>query len=258
MSLDQFYTSPAVAKYCFDKLKLNIDIDKYDFIEPSAGSGSFSSLIPCTAFDLDPKALNIFKQDFLTLNLKAGKYCFFGNPPFGKNSSLAVKFFNKSALYGEVVAFILPRTFRKTSIHDKLDLNFRLIFDEDLPKNSFIYEGKPYDVPCCFQIWIKGFPKRKKSKALISRHFTFTDRPNADIIIRRVGGRSGKAFKVVGAISKESNYFIKFNKRISINKAISAINAIDFQDIVNSTAGVRSLSKSELISKVDKALDKIK
>ena len=37
-------------------------------------------------------------------------------PPFGKVSSLAIRFFNKCAQFSDVIAFIIPRTFNKVSV----------------------------------------------------------------------------------------------------------------------------------------------
>ena len=51
MKLDQFFTTPEVAQEC---IQLIDNLDKYEtIIEPSAGNGSFSKLIPnCTAYDI--------------------------------------------------------------------------------------------------------------------------------------------------------------------------------------------------------------
>ena len=37
------------------------------------------------------------------------KVLFFGNPPFGRNSSLALKFIKKCCIHGDTIAFILPK-----------------------------------------------------------------------------------------------------------------------------------------------------
>ena len=39
---------------------------------------------------------------------KTKRYLVVGNPPFGKISSIAIKFFNKSAEYADCIAFIIP------------------------------------------------------------------------------------------------------------------------------------------------------
>ena len=45
---------------------------------------------------------------------------------------MAIKFFNYTAKFSQVIAFIIPKTFRK-NIQNKLDLNFHLLSDIDIP-----------------------------------------------------------------------------------------------------------------------------
>ena len=136
--LDQFYTNREVALKCYNKLTTLINTDEYDIhLEPSAGSGSFFNIMDKTkkiGLDLEPHGKGICKMDFFSYKPQPGKkYLVVGNPPFGRVSSLAVKFFNKSAEFSECIAFIIPRTFKRVSIQNKLNLNFELIYNEDLP-----------------------------------------------------------------------------------------------------------------------------
>jgi hypothetical protein len=131
--LDQFYTKKEVAlKYyqITDSFlqKNHIEIDMW--LEPSAGTGAFYNLLPINkiGIDLEPKIENVIEHDFLTYILEDKRYVTIGNPPFGKNSSLAIKFFNKCAEKSEVIAFILPKTFKKDSVINKLNKNFALCF----------------------------------------------------------------------------------------------------------------------------------
>lgn len=220
------------------------------FLEPSAGNGSFSNQIEnCVAFDISPKQENIIKKNFFQLtpnNFNCDNICCIGNPPFGRNSSLAIKFFNHASLFCKYIAFILPKTFRKVSIQNKLNDSFHIIYDEELPKNSFVFENKEIDVPCVFQIWERREEKRKK--VIIkktSKFFDFVDRDNCDLAVRRVGGRTGKVFIETKELSEQSNYFIKLN--MDLEEFIKVVNSINFKEIINNTAGVRSLSKHEFI-----------
>jgi hypothetical protein len=141
--------------------------DEHEIIlEPSAGSGVFLSLLPPekrVGIDLEPAHPEVVKQDFFTYEPPIGKaVCVVGNPPFGKNSSLAVNFFNHASLFADTIAFIFPRTFRKRSVQNRLDLNFHLDTEILLEKNSFhTPDGQLYDVPCVFQVWKKKPEKRK-------------------------------------------------------------------------------------------------
>ena len=128
-----------------------------------------------------------------------------GNPPFGKNSNLAINFFNKAAQYSDVIAFILPKTFLKSSIINKLDLKFHKVYEMNIPEKSFTFRGIDYDVNCLFQIWIKSdsdlikdYPieRVKIPKILTVKDFNFVNyNDNHDLIIRRNGALAGKIFK---------------------------------------------------------------
>lgn len=116
--LDQFYTAPDLAADCIDQVLSDYADQPFDtIIEPSAGTGAFSERLgsDCIALDLDPKAAEIQTADFLTWQPKtySGRCLVIGNPPFSK--SAALKFLNHAAEFAEVVAFILPATFKKKS-----------------------------------------------------------------------------------------------------------------------------------------------
>jgi hypothetical protein len=43
-------------------------------------------------------------------------------------------------------------------------LNYHLLFEMDLPKESFLVNDKSYDVPCIFQVWLKKDSQTQKPK----------------------------------------------------------------------------------------------
>ena len=263
--LDQLYTNPHIAQTCFDgMLKLVSKQNRRVFLEPSAGNGSFSDCVltagfKCVAFDLDPKKPYIVRSDFfdVTADQVCGSFdevCVIGNPPFGKNSSLAVRFFNHCAMLAGTICFVVPKTFKKQSIHNRLNLNFHLKKSIDLPKDSFLFNGEPYDVPCVFQIWQWKPNKRRKVKSKNEcALFRFVKKEQADFAVRRAGGRAGTAFIDVNVCSEQSNHFCKaINK--SAEEVVKLINSINFSVIANSTAGVRSVSKGELIRAIERKM----
>ena len=94
---DKYYTHVDLAKYCINKtFKIIGEENITDIIEPSAGNGSFSNQLDCTAYDLYPEGDNIIKQDYLTLNetYKKGRLII-GNHPYGNYLNLAQKFYKK-------------------------------------------------------------------------------------------------------------------------------------------------------------------
>lgn len=251
--LDQFYTDPNYAKLFFEKIQRLLDLSEYDHVlEPSAGNGSFYNLFDPAqriGLDLEPKAAGVVKTDFFDWMPPLGKRIItIGNPPFGKNASLAVKFFNRAAEFSDVIAFVIPRTFRKASIINRLDPNFHLVYDETVPDNSFIFNGNSYNVPCAAQIWQRKTTPRDKVPTLkleqIKSWFELVEPAQSDFAIQRVGGRAG-LIRLEDRLdfSAESHYFIKAHD----HRVLSVFQKVDFDQVKFNTAGNPSISPSELI-----------
>jgi len=157
-TIDKYYTKEPVVQLCLESVKKYIVIDKDDLIiEPSAGNGSFIKGIKLLSskalfYDIEPEHNEIVKQDFLKCNNPYGNVHVIGNPPFGRQSSMAIKFIKKSCEFCNTLSFILPKSFKKDSLQKKIPLNFHLVKSVDLPEKSFTLKNKDYDVPCIFQI----------------------------------------------------------------------------------------------------------
>jgi hypothetical protein len=160
-SLDKYYTKPEVASLVWNDLKTYLDgIGKsgYIVVEPSAGDGKLLDVITSDkiGFDLVPESDDIIQNDFLSNDISNyidKEMVFFGNPPFGKKGSLAIDFLNKALKYGNIVGFIIPNQFKKYSVQNKINSNAKLVFERDLPEDSFLLGDKNYNVRCVFQIW---------------------------------------------------------------------------------------------------------
>ena len=260
--LDQFYTSKNIAKHLMEVVATRVPKEKRaHYLEPSAGCGAFlENLSSFTAFDIDPKSPGIIQADFLTLspvemNLPlSSEVCTIGNPPFGKLCGGAVRFFNKAAEVSDTICFIVPRTFKKLSIQRKLNLNFWLDYEEDLPMDSFIHKGKSYDVACVFQIWSRRSEKRRIETKTVSKYVEFVDKQDAQLAVRRVGFYAGRPNPLPERCSEESHFFLRPRDGVTVEELHFVIAELDFKDKC-STAGPRSVSKSELISALDSYLD---
>lgn len=186
---------------------------------------------------------------------KYNKILTVGNPPF----SLAIKFFNHSAEFSNVIAFIIPKTFRKISIQNKLNLNFHLVSDIDIPAASF---EPNISVKCCFQIYIRKDIKRSIiSQPVIHKDFEFLQfgpkdlnnqptPPNTDLLtdfaVRAYGGKCGEIRKLgLNELRPKSWHFIRSN----INKdiLIDRFTKLDYSKSEN-TARQNSLGKAELVN----------
>jgi hypothetical protein len=249
--LDQFYTKPVIARKCLETLNLQ-DFDT--IIEPSAGEGVFFHMAQHEnklGYDLEPKSDDIQQADFLTKDLSfldGSKVLFFGNPPFGRNSSLALKFIKKCCEYGDTVAFILPKGFKKRSMIDKIPLNFEIVMIKDLEDDLFTFEGKDFMVPCVWVVIKKSDVLREKEIKLRPTKFRFTNKQNANLAIRRVGINAGNVFTDVD-VSEPSHYFLSVKDPIKSHELISQLTFSS-----GDTTGPRSIPKNELIIKLDEIL----
>ena len=249
---DQFYTNETVAKKCIQEIIETIPETKnYLWIEPSAGNGSFFNNIsfPKLGLDIEPRSIDIQKQDYLTWQSPTQDSIVFGNPPFGRQSSLAKAFIAKSCKFAKVVAFILPRSFTKPSMYKAFSLSFHRVYSVELEKKSFVLNGQPYDVPCIFEIWEKRDTERKKDEKINPIGFQYVTNELYDIAFRRVGAKAGQCYDFEEKkCNIQSHYFIKFEK---YNKNI--IKKINNHIFPSNTVGPRSLSKGE----VNKVLNEI-
>ena len=257
--IDKYYTKDIIVDLCINFIINNINIYNDDLIiEPSAGNGSFILAIKSLSnnyifYDLEPDNDEIIKQDYLLLNYKElnenyknNKIHLIGNPSFGRQSSLAIKFIKKSCEFCDTISFILPKSFKKDSLKKTFPLNFHPIFEFDLPKKAFLVNGIEYDVPCIFQIWEKKLYNRDIIIKLEPNNFIFVQKKeNPDISFRRVGVNAGVIDINIIDKSIQSHYFIKFTNDKSINDNITALSLIKFD--FNNTVGPKSISKQELI-----------
>lgn len=255
---DQFYTNHEIALDLVKLIQLQPWYNKIELIiEPSAGKGSFSNLFPnCLAYDLDPKIDGIQAADFLSLTFKPrpNVLCV-GNPPFGRQGSLALKFIKKCCEFADYIAFILPLSFSKQSVQRRLPLTHSLLLEHVIPKNSFhTLNNEIYSVPCIFQIWhrenrIQSVPRLK------TVYFEWTTKALGEIAIRRVGFNAGTTVdgSAYEDTCEKSHYYVKSNG-MPIAELKHHLNNIDWSKIASKVSGPRSISKPELIELFEASL----
>lgn len=262
-TIDKYYTKKTVVDFCIENVKKYIEINNIQdlIIEPSAGNGSFIAGIKSLSqnfifYDLEPENDEIIQQDYLLLSYndmrnKFNKIHAIGNPPFGRQSSLAINFIKKSCQFCDSLSFILPKSFKKDSLKNKFPENFHIVFEYDLPNKSFLVDGKEHDVPCIFQIWEKRAENRENKLKLEPINFKFVNKTEQhDISFRRVGGTAGTIDKNTTKKSIQSHYFIKLKN--NSETIINALKNVTFE--TNNTVGPKSISKPELIAKYNTIL----
>ena len=262
---DQFYTKPTVATACVSRILTvwgnNVPDVPYQWIEPSAGSGAFvtaaavAGVSDIIALDIAPapSAIGIETADFLTWTPPptTTNRMVFGNPPFGRQGSLAKAFIAHAATFATRIAFILPRSFQKPSMSRAFPQEFHCVWSEELSEDSFLVNGKSHSVPCVFQLWERriGVP-RAMVTAIGPEGFLYVKATEShDVVVRRVGVRAGAATAAATAAapSPQSHHFLRLTDEVrdavSVTELATKISAHTFP---TNTTGPRSLTKSEI------------
>lgn len=163
---DQFFTDKQTAQYCYDKTiqvlnNFGVNLSDYTFIEPSAGDGSFYSIMPADrriGVDIEPKCEGVIQSDFLSWKPDTQKNICVGNPPFGLRGHLALKFINHAAQFSDFVCFVLPQLFDsngKGSCKSRVR-GLNLIHSEIVDSSFYYPGGKNVSVNVVFQVWSKN------------------------------------------------------------------------------------------------------
>jgi predicted RNA methylase len=264
--LDKFYTDPEYALKCIHKVYEIYGNKEWNLIvEPSAGNGSFFMRIPDNinkiGIDISPEHDSILEMDFFDYYPPKDltNILVIGNPPFGRVCSTAIKFFNHASQWSNVIAFIIPRTFKKLSVQNKLDNRFHLVYEEDTPVKPCQF-SPAMSVKCCFQIWQKKDHIRPLIKLPV-KHIDWkfipfgpkdnkgqpTPPKNIDFAIRAYGGNIGEIKtdeEDLESLRPKSWHWIKSN--IDKNILIERFKSLNYSNSVN-TARQNSIGKAELI-----------
>lgn len=248
---NDFLTKPFYAERIISQLNLS----SYDqIIEPCAGTGSFSNLIPnCIALDIKPRHKSITCQDFFTFTTNSSlRNLIIGSPPFGKEGEIAADFFNHAAKFATTIAFIMPIQYLRPSYQNKLDRHFELARTSIMPTTTFMIEIKNIDhpievfAPCVFQVWEKSDELRQLPLDYqLSDYLQVVPRGLADICVAKTGKYAGKATEVINGSSKTTYFFMNTSNKTN-SEMVEFINSLEFPSLMEPMKNYRPLSKEEL------------
>ena len=199
-----------------------------------------------TSVDKYPMHPGVIQADFLEWETMDTDLLTISNPPFGRNNALSVPFFNRAAKFSSHIAFLVPRSWRKWSVQNRLDTRFHLVLDVDV---AVQYEdvlgakiAKRNDLRTCFQIWEKRLELRPVI-AVPDNGFIQKSSPNdADLAIRVFGYGCGT---VMNDFPRQPNTTLMFLR--VLDKSIeSALQDLDYERFSINTAYTRALSFQEI------------
>lgn len=249
---EQFYTPSALAERLVDEARQQIaDFDNRRFLEPAGGTGAFVEALQkrqltVTSFDIEPHHKSVQTGSFLEQTSLGERLITISNPPFGRNNSLSIPFFNHAAKYSDYICFIVPRSWRKWSVINRLDRNFKLLYDSDLQIDYVDRFGKPLSskllLNTCFQIWRRSDQQRPLVQVTDRDVIEKTDANSADVAMSVFGYRCGQ---VETDFLREANS-TKIYLKLKHPRALEALTRVDYSKFYRNTAYTEALSFMEI------------
>ena len=250
---EQYYTPADLAERLISEVSALVpDLANRTVIEPAGGTGSFikaAQNIGVTnflSFDIEPKHSLVTKADFLAKKFTAKDAVTISNPPFGRNNSLSIPFFNKAADHSEFICFIVPRSWRKWSVINRLDRRFHLVADHDI---LIDYEddlgerlSSRTSLSTCFQIWQRKDELRPLIKVKDMGLVQKCGPNEADVALTIFGFGCGK---VRTEFERRPNSTVMF-LRVLHPAAMDALKSVDFNRFSKNTAYTAALALPEI------------
>ena len=146
---EQYYTPIDLAARLSNLVVDIVGTDRH-FLEPAGGTGVFIDALnsmgvqQIESVDIHPKHPQVAKADFFSFTPNRQDMVCISNPPFGRNNALAVPFFNHAANFSDLIAFLVPRSWRKWSVINRLDQRFHLVEDLDVSVNYLSDTGEKF------------------------------------------------------------------------------------------------------------------
>jgi hypothetical protein len=250
---EQFYTPTELAQTLVGDVEAVLgSLEGKTVLEPAGGTGSFVGAAyakgakEVISFDIEPLHKQVLLGNFLDQELTAQNLITISNPPFGRNNSLSIPFFNHAARFSDAICFIVPRSWRKWSVTNRLDLNFELVSDKDLDIDYMDSSGELISdksrLATCFQIWKKTETPRVPVKITDMGVIQKVSPELADVSMTIFGYGCGSIKEDFECVPNTTQLFLKLNHP----QALSALRSVDFSRFFKSTAYTEALSIQEI------------
>jgi predicted RNA methylase len=250
---EQFYTPIELAQTLVGDVEAVLgSLEGKIVLEPAGGTGSFVGAAyakgakEVISFDIEPLHKQVLLGNFLDQELAQQNLITISNPPFGRNNSLSIPFFNHAARVSDAICFIVPRSWRKWSVTNRLDLNFELVSDKDIDIDYMDSNGELISdksrLATCFQIWKRTETPRVPVKITDMGVIQKVSPELADVSMTIFGYGCGSIKEVFDRVPNTTQLFLKLNHP----QALVALRSADFSRFFKSTAYTEALSIQEI------------
>jgi hypothetical protein len=250
---EQFYTPKPLARELVAQIENVLGpLTGKIVLEPAGGTGAFIEAVidrginRVVSFDIEPLHELVTEGSFLDQQILDRNIITISNPPFGRNNSLSIPFFNHAADSSDAICFIVPRSWRKWSVTNRLDLRFELVLDIDLDidyvdASDEALSNKSH-LATCFQVWKKTGKTRKLVKVADKRIIEKVTPDQADVSLTIFGYGCGKVKTEFEKVPNTTQMFLKLHHP----KALEALESVDYSRFFKNTAYTEALSLQEI------------
>jgi len=250
---EQYYTPKPLALELVSQIeKVLGSLAGKTILEPAGGTGAFIEAVQAVgvseviSFDIEPLHELVTVGDFLAQEIKESNLITISNPPFGRNNSLSIPFFNHAAKVSDAICFIVPRSWRKWSVTNRLDLGFELALDLDIEIDYVDADGTPLSnknhLATCFQIWKKANVSRSLVRVTDKGIIEKVSPEQADVSLTIFGYGCGKVKTEFEPIANTTQMFLKLKHP----QALAALESVDYSKFFKNTAYTEALSLPEI------------
>ena len=249
---EQYYTPANLASELVSVVaRLVPDFASRTVLEPAGGTGAFVDAAVAlgakvVSFDIEPLHESVQRFDFLEADIKLAKAVTISNPPFGRNNSLSIPFFNRAADHSEYIAFIVPRSWRKWSVLNRLDPRFHLISDQDMVVDYVDASGKRLSekkiLATCFQVYQRRDSLRPKVVVADMGLVKKVSPEEADVALTIFGFSCGAVTTDFERVKNTTRMYLK----LLHPDALAALKSVDFDRFSRNTAYTQALSLPEI------------
>lgn len=251
---EQFYTPRHVALEVVNLVLTRFPYSRdLPWLEPGGGTGAFLDAYEQTGIsrfwscDIEPGDPRVHRGNFLTLDLPFSDCVTATNPPFGRNNALSVPFFNRAAAVSSYIAFIVPRSWRKWSVVNRLHRSFHLCLDNDLPIDYENVDGQPAsersgNLQTCVQLWERRDEVRKPVVVEDRGYIKRSSPTDADVSLTIFGRGCGAVRTAFSRVPNTTQMFLQ----VKDTDVIDALRSVDFGRFSKNVAYTEALSIQEI------------
>ena len=261
---EQYYTDPELAARLVDVMLSIVGPDAVDrtWIEPAGGTGTFIDALAARgvrdiiSVDIEPRHSSVEAGDFLAMPLSGENLIALSNPPFGRANKLCIPFFNKLAQHCSHIGFIVPKSWRKWSVQDRLDPRFYLVHDEDLVVNYVDAAGAPLadgrtELNTVFQVWAARGELRQPVRVADRGYIAKTSPAEADVALTIFGHGCGTVRTEFPRVPNTTQMFLKLRDE----SVLAALRRADLAQFYRNVAYIPALSITEIRAALNEYFD---